>query len=153
MALTTWNLTSEDLYALLSSLFPTAETDWSGHGKLPKPPFTVYLSLAPFNVKADNKVLGVISELMFYTNILHDIMSHRIQYQNNSKLKNTVRNNYRGFGELYRSYICGNIQKINSIILADKTHPLISPSLLDFINESARLKYCRINYSMKKVDI
>lgn len=57
MALTTWNLTSEDLYALLSSLFPTAETDWSGHGKLPKPPFTVYLSLAPFNVKADNKVL------------------------------------------------------------------------------------------------
>ena len=103
--------------------------------------------------KADNRVLGVISELMFYTNILHDIMSHRIQYQSDAKLNNSVRNNYRGFGELYRSYICGNIQKINAIILADKTHPLISPSLLDFINNSARLKYCRINYSMKKVGI
>ena len=103
--------------------------------------------------KADNKVLGVISELMFYTNILHDIMSHRIQYQSDAKLKNTVKNNYRAFGELYRSYISGIIQNINAIILADKTHHLISPSLLDFINDSARLKYCRINYSMKKVDI
>lgn len=57
LALTTWNLTSEQLYEKLSSLFPTAETDWSGHEKLPAPPFAVYSELSPFNVKGDNKVL------------------------------------------------------------------------------------------------
>ena len=103
--------------------------------------------------KPGNNVLGVISELMFYTNVLHDIMSHRIRYQYDAKMQIAIKRNFRGFGDLYRRYESGEIQSINAVILADTTHPLIQFSLLDFINDSARLKYCRIYYSMEKVEL
>ena len=35
--------------------------------------------------KPENKHLGIISELMFYTNIVDDILSHRIMYEEESK--------------------------------------------------------------------
>jgi len=103
--------------------------------------------------KPGNNVLGVISELMFYTNVLQDIMSHRILYQHDAKMQVAIKKNFRGFKNLYESYMSGNIENINAVILADTIHPLIKPELLDFINKSARLKYCRINYSTKKVEI
>ena len=101
--------------------------------------------------KPNNNVLGIISELMFYTNIIHDIMSHRIQFQKNTKMQKAIKENYRGFGNFYYAYKNGTIKKINAILLAKSFHPLIKPELLDFINESARLKYCKISFSMKEV--
>ena len=49
------NMTCEELYALLSTKFETAQTDWSGHTNVPKPPYVVYLVRKPSKVKADNK--------------------------------------------------------------------------------------------------
>ena len=103
--------------------------------------------------KPGNNVLGIVSELMFYTNILHDIMSHRIQYQPNRQQEKAIKMNLRGVGDLYNSYKTGNIQKIHSVLLADTLHSLITPELLIFINESARLRFCKIDYSSQKVGI
>ena len=103
--------------------------------------------------KPGNNVLGIISELMFYTNVIHDIMSHRIRYQYDAKMQVALKRNFRGFRNLYKAYTDGEIKNINAIILADTTHPLIQSSLLNFINDSARLKYCRIYYSMEKVEL
>ena len=101
--------------------------------------------------KPNNIVLGIISELMFYTNIIHDIMSHRIQFQKDAKMQKAIKMNYRGFGDFYYAYQNGTIQKINAVLLAKSFHPLIKPELLEFINESARFKYCRISFSMREV--
>ena len=49
------NLSCEELYALLSTKFETAETDWTGHTSVPKPPYVLYLEREPSKVKADNK--------------------------------------------------------------------------------------------------
>ena len=49
------NLSCEELYALLSTKFETAETDWTGHTSVPKPPYVLYLERKPSKVKADNK--------------------------------------------------------------------------------------------------
>lgn len=103
--------------------------------------------------KPNNIVLGIISELMFYTNIIHDIMSHRIQFQKDAKMQKAIDENYRGFRDFYNAYQNGTVNKINAVLLAKSFHPLIKPELLDFINESARFKYCRIGFSMKKVSI
>lgn len=103
--------------------------------------------------KPNNIVLGIISELLFYTNIIHDIMSHRIQFQKDAKIQKSISENYRGFGDLYNAYQSGSIQKINAILLAESFHPLINPDLLNFINDSARLKYSRISFSMKEVSL
>ena len=97
--------------------------------------------------KPDNNVLGIISELMFYTNIIHDIMSHRIQFQKDAKMQKAINKNYRGFRDFYDAYQNGTIKKINAVLLAKSFHSLIKPELLEFINESARFKYCRISFS------
>ena len=49
------NLSCEELYALLSTKFETAETDWTGHTSVPKPPYVLYLERKPIKVKADDK--------------------------------------------------------------------------------------------------
>jgi hypothetical protein len=101
--------------------------------------------------KPNNNVLGIISELMFYTNIIHDIMSHRIQFQKDAKMQKAINKNYRGFCDFYYAYQNGTIQRINAVLLAKSFHPLIKPELLKFINESARFKYCRISFSMREI--
>ena len=103
--------------------------------------------------KPDNKPLGIISEIMFYTNIIYDLLSHRIQYQEDAKIKKAIKNNYRGFGDFYNAYVNGNIGQINAVLLAYNLHPLITQELLDFINDSSRLKFCHIKFSMQSVEL
>ena len=101
--------------------------------------------------KPDNYGLGIISELMFYTNILDDILSHRIIYEEKN-VKNAVNNDIRGFQKFYEVYENGTINKIESIFLADKLHPLLSNELIDFINNSPRWKYKNISFKHKSID-
>ncbi|MBR4689286.1 MAG: hypothetical protein IKO90_02365 [Bacteroidales bacterium] len=87
--------------------------------------------------KPGNIPLGIISELMFYTNVVDDLLAHRIKFESeNDKVKKAIEKNYRGFREFYNSYIGGKIRKINSILLAYDFHPLITEDLLKFINNS-----------------
>lgn len=101
--------------------------------------------------KLGNKPLGIISELMFYTNVVNDLFSHRIQYKTDNKLKKAIEENYRGFGDFYRAYANGSVLEINAILLADSFHPLITNELLEFINESARFKFFHISFSKQNV--
>ena len=102
--------------------------------------------------KPDNKPLGIISELMFYTNIMDDILSHRIMYENNKNTKFAVEHNIRGFMKFYEAYEKGTINKIESIFLADNLHTLLSNELIDFINDSPRWKYKNITFKHKIVE-
>ncbi len=103
--------------------------------------------------KPSNNPLGIISEVMFYTNIINDILSHRIRYQMDEKTRKAIKENYRGFSELWDVYSKGTIKKINAILLAYTMHPLITQELIDFINNSARFKFCNIQFSKQEVDI
>ena len=103
--------------------------------------------------KPGNKDLGIISELMFYTNIVDDILSHRIMYEEESKnVKLAVEGDIRGFKKFYEVYEKGSINKIESIFLADNLHPLLSDELIDFINDSPRWKYKNISFKHKKIE-
>lgn len=109
-------------------------------------------SLSIFEIKrSDNYRLGIISELMFYTNILDDILSHRIIYEE-KRVKNAVKNDIRGFLKFYEAYEKGSINKIESIFLANNLHPLLSNELIDFINDSPRWKYKNISFKHKIID-
>ena len=100
--------------------------------------------------KPENKLLGIISELMFYTNIVDDILSHRIMYEEESEnVKLAVEGDIRGFKKFYEAYEKGTINKIESIFLADNLHPLLSDELIDFINDSPRWKYKNISFKHK----
>lgn len=100
--------------------------------------------------KPENKLLGIISELMFYTNIVDDILSHRIMYEEESEnVKLAVEGDIRGFKKFYEAYEKGTINKIESIFLADNRHSLLSDELIDFINDSPRWKYKNISFKHK----
>ena len=110
--------------------------------------------LSVFELKIpENKPLGIISELMFYTNVLDDIMAHRILYETNDKTQKAIKNNIRGFKNFYEAYSNGNIKRIESIFLADNLHSLLSKGLIDFINDSPRWKYKNIIFKHKTVNL
>lgn len=102
--------------------------------------------------KSDNKPLGIISELMFYTNILDDIMTHRIMYEPSKSTKYAVDHDVRGFSKFHEAYANGTIKRIEAVFLADNLHSLIDKSLIAFINDSPRWKYKNISFKHKIVD-
>ena len=102
--------------------------------------------------KPDNYGLGIISELMFYTNILDDILSHRIMYEESKNVEYAVKHDIRGFKKFHEAYEKGTINKIESIFLANNLHPLLSNGLIDFINDSPRWKYKNISFKHKKIE-
>ena len=99
-----------------------------------------------------NKPLGIISELMFYTNILDDILSHRIMYEESKNVEYAVKHDIRGFKKFHEAYEKGTINKIESIFLANNLHPLLSNGLIDFINDSPRWKYKNISFKHEKIE-
>lgn len=75
---------------------------------------TIYV----FELKLDNnRKVGAISELMFYVNIIHDLLTHKITIPGTS--------NYRSFNILKDYYDAHKCKKIVGRIIAQKYHPLI----------------------------
>ena len=81
---------------------------------------------------------------------MQDLFSHRIQYKDSAKLRKAIKENYRSFGNLFEAYRKGEIAQINAVMLAKDLHPLITKGLIDFVNDSARFRYCNITFSTQK---
>lgn len=92
--------------------------------------------------KPDNIMVGIISELMYYVNIMNDIKNRRIKYPSNAK-----ECEYRNFDVLYNSLNSNKIHFIKGHFLAAKLHPLISPAVITLLNDSHIQKMEHIEYS------
>lgn len=93
-----------------------------------------------------NKKVGIISELMFYVNVMSDIMKHNIIIPSDSK--------YRSFDKLYKLYQDKTCSQINGIFLTDKLHPLIEQKkdeILTIINEGNFIIDTRYNHKNIKL--
>lgn len=77
--------------------------------------------------KGNNKV-GIISELMYYTNMMSDILNGRFCFEPNKK-------NYRGVGVLKVSI--GKIKSLEGVFLTDSLHPLIAHNKEKLADEMA----------------
>ena len=97
-----------------------------------------------------NKPLGIISELMFYANVISDLLNHNILVDEKKAIR-AIKNKFRGFDKFYEVY-CGNknISKINAVFLADELHSLITKEILDEINDSVRLRRLHITFETAK---
>ncbi|KAA6331844.1 hypothetical protein EZS27_019589 [termite gut metagenome] len=91
----------------------------------------------------NNKKVGIISELMFYVNIMDDLMTHYINYPEDAK-----KIKLRGFDKLYDAYINKKINKIKGHFLAEELHPLISDNVVELINNN---KLSHIEYLTRKL--
>lgn len=97
-----------------------------------------------------NNPLGIISELMFYTNVVNDLLSHNILISE-EKAKKAVMKHYRSFDKFYEAYTGRRkINQIKAVFLADELHPLINEDMLELINNSVRLKRFNITFETAK---
>lgn len=100
--------------------------------------------------RPDNKKIGIISELMFYTNVICDLIHHSILIDEN-KAKVAIDNKFRGFDKFYEIYNgTRNVSKIRAVFLAEKFHALFNEEILKLINDSVRLKRFNITYEMAR---
>lgn len=98
----------------------------------------------------DNKKLGIISELMFYTNVICDWIHHSILIDKN-KAKDAIENKLRGFDKFYEIYNgTRNVSKIHAVFLAKNFHSLFNKEILKLINDSVRLKRFNITYEIAR---
>ena len=104
-------------------------------------------TLSIFELKLpNNRNVGIISELMFYVNVLTDVFAHRV-----SILKES---NERSFNQLYKFYQSGNCKKIKGVFLADDIHPLIKmalPEVLSVLNKG-NYGFDSVEFSYEKVN-
>ena len=85
-----------------------------------------------FELKIDtNKTVGIITELMFYVNVMNDLVNGSIQFDKNSK-EVTIRQ----FDKLHHAITNGDITQIEGHFLTNNLHPLITQNVLDGINQS-----------------
>lgn len=79
----------------------------------------------------DNKSVGIISELMFYVNVINDLVSGDLKF-----IDGAAECNFRSFNALYKAISEKTISKINGIIRIpkDELHPLISADVLETMN-------------------
>lgn len=92
--------------------------------------------------KPNNLMVGIISELMYYVNIMNDIKNQRIKYPQDAK-----QCAYRNFDVLYSSLTSNKIHFIKGHFLAEKLHPLISPAVINLLNDCHAQKMEHIEYS------
>lgn len=96
-----------------------------------------------FELKKNNNIMvGIISELMYYVNIMNDIKNNRISYPIDAE-----KSAYRGFNHLYTAFNQRMISSIEGHFLASELHPLISSDVINLINDSHLLKMEQITYS------
>ena len=85
--------------------------------------------------KKRNIMVGIISELMFYVNIMNEIKYDRIKYPNEAS-----KSTYRDFDKLYNAFHNRAIKRIEGIFLTDQLHPLLSENVINLMNDSHLLR-------------
>lgn len=100
---------------------------------------------------ASNERIGIISELMFYTHVVNDLLRHEINYEPSDALEKSKK--YRGFGKFYELYKKQAVRKINAVFLSEQLHPLMTTGFIDFINQSGRFPERGIRFSYEPLKL
>ncbi len=80
-----------------------------------------------------NRSVGILSELMFYTNVMKDFVDRRINYPTEFL---TQKKHFRSSGALYDVVSKKEVVEIQGILLAEHLHPFISWKALELLKSS-----------------
>lgn len=105
-------------------------------------------ALQVVELKADNKMVGIITEIFFYSNYMYDLLINE-KFRSTKPNFNNGDSNNRGYDTLYIKAINKEIKKIEGFMLANEYHPLITPDVLDVLNAGSKndeIQYFRAEY-------
>lgn len=101
-------------------------------------------------LKANQKKVGIITEIFFYANYMRDLLLEDGWF--------TINPNYSEDKEINRGYYnikAGKYRKINGIMLADIYHPIVCDDVLKLMNENGDcdIEYFRSEYEWEDINV
>lgn len=102
-------------------------------------------TLQVIELKADNRMVGIITEIFFYSNYMYDLLIKKTFQSTEPKFNNSKRIRNRGYDILKKA----NIQKIEGFMLSNDYHPLITSDALDVLNagrKNDKIQYFKAEY-------
>lgn len=129
-----------------NEFFPTGHIDlWTGNTE----------EIQVVELKADNPMVGIITEIFFYSNFVRDLVWEHGAFKMNPPSKTEKVEKFRGYDTLLKN--AAEIKKINGIMLSNEYHSLIrdhEERILQTLNaNSAGIQYFCANYILEKLGI
>lgn len=103
-----------------------------------------HLNIYELKKHTGNDKVGIITELLYYVNVLDDLMRHKVKYDANAS-----ECNFRSFNEVYRLYNQNENVLVSGLLLCDRTHPLINEQVLRLMSTNDN----KIDFQYKKLDV
>lgn len=110
--------------------------------------------IAIYELKARNRMVGILTELMFYANYMYDLYVSRNTMQpmpaeDQKGRKITDTGILRGYNSLYDGYCNGRFTTIHAAMLTDELHPLITPDVIELMNTGhSSIRYYDLRYAL-----
>lgn len=102
-----------------------------------------------YELKAKNKMVGILTEIFFYSNYMRDVYWHNsLETKQNVEILNPKKTD-RSYNKLCDGI--KNITKITGWILADEFHPLITEDVINIMNDNgikSELQYDKKQYDL-----
>ena len=100
-----------------------------------------------YELKVRNPMVGILTELMFYANYAYDMYVAENRFYPMAPPNGTGNKELRGYPELYERR--GSLRMIHGAMLTDQLHPLITPKVVDLMNEgSPFIRYHDLRYTL-----
>ena len=104
-------------------------------------------SMVIYELKVRNPMVGILTELMFYANYAYDMYVAENRFYPMAPPNGTGNKELRGYPELYERR--GSLRMIHGAMLTDQLHPLITPKVVDLMNEgSPFIRYHDLRYTL-----
>ncbi|MGI6235255.1 MAG: hypothetical protein ACOYI6_08410 [Christensenellales bacterium] len=102
-------------------------------------------TISIFELKAENKKVGIITEIMLYANYIHDM--YTAKHTTFNPLKPSPKSK-RGYASLYGAM--GGLINVMAYFLTDALHPLITAEILNLMNDNGNstIKYGNLSYEL-----
>lgn len=102
-----------------------------------------------YELKANNKMVGILTEIFFYSNYMRDVYWHNsLETKQNVRICDTQKTD-RSYNKLCNGI--KNITKITGCILADEFHPLITDAVISIMNHNGTEN--ELQYDKKQYDL
>lgn len=102
-----------------------------------------------YELKAKNKMVGILTEIFFYSNYMRDVYWHKsLETKRNVEILNTQKTD-RSYDKLCKGI--NNITKIKGWILSDEFHSLITDVVINIMNDNgikSELQYDKKQYDL-----
>ena len=110
--------------------------------------------IAIYELKARNRMVGILTELMFYANYMYDLYVAQNTMQpvppkDQKGMPITDDKILRGYNLLYAGYGEGRFTTIYAAMLTDALHPLITPDVVELMNTGhPQIRYYDLRYEL-----